>query len=124
MMGAEAIDALSDEWLAAVATASAPRAGTGRSGRVAITIGKSKRAVLDIVDGEVKAVDEAIDDEPAVTVPVTAKQLVAVIDGDESLAQAFMRGDVKPVGATGPLLAVIELFEDDDFRQRLAALVG
>lgn len=123
-MGVEAIDPLSDEWVAAVAEASAPRAGSGRSGRVAITIGKSKRAVLDIVDGEVQPVDAAIDDEPTVAVPVTAKQLAAMIEGDESLAQAFMRGDIKPVGATGPLLAAVELFEDKAFRERLAALLG
>jgi putative sterol carrier protein len=91
---------------------------------VAITIGKSKRAVLDIVDGEVRGVEPAVAEEPAVTVPVTAKQLAAVIDGDESLAQAFMRGDIKPVGATGPLLAAVELFEDDEFRERLAALLS
>lgn len=114
---------LSDEWVNAVAEASACRSGAGRSGRVAITIGETKRAVLHIVDGEVAPTDPAPDDEPPVTMPLTAKQLTALIHGDESVAQAFMRGDIKPEGATGPLLAAVELFEDAGFRQRLAALL-
>jgi putative sterol carrier protein len=116
-------EALSDEWVAAVVEASAPRAGNGRSGLVAITIGKTKRAVLNIVDGQVTPAGEGVDGDVAVSIPVTAKQLTALMDGEESLAQAFMRGDVKPEGATGPLLAAVELFEDDEFRQRLAALL-
>ena len=117
------VDALSDGWVEAVAEASAPRAGTGRSGVVAIAVGKTKRAVLPIVDGEVRPDGAAGDVEPDVTIPVTAKQLDALIAGDESLAQAFMRGDIKPEGATGALLAAVELFEDGDFRQRLAGLL-
>jgi putative sterol carrier protein len=118
------VDALSNEWVEAIAEASAPRAGAGRSGRVAITVGKSKRAVLDIVDGEVRTpVTHDADGDPEVTIPVTGKQLTALIDGEESLAQAYMRGDIKPEGATGPLLAAVELFEDAAFRRRLVELL-
>lgn len=111
---------LSDEWVAALAEASADRSAPGLSGSIAIAIGKTKRAAFEIVDGRVSPV--AADVEPGVTIPVTAKQLAAVLEGSESLAQAFMRGDVKPAGATGPLMAAVELFEDSTFRQRLAAL--
>ncbi len=117
------VDALSDEWVSAVAEASGHRSGAGRSGRVAITIGKTRRAVLHIIDGEVASADPEPDVDPPVTVPLTAKQLTALLAGDESLAQAFMRGDIKPEGATGPLLAAVELFEDVEFRRRLAALL-
>lgn len=112
---------LSAAWVEALATASADRSGPGTSGVVAVAIGKTKRAVFEITDGRV--LRSRTDQEPGVTIPVTAKQLAAVLDGSESLAQAFMRGDVKPEGATGPLMAVVELFEDAGFRQRLAALV-
>lgn len=112
---------LSDAWVDALATASVDRSGLGTSGVVAVAIGKTKRAVFEIADGQVLVT--RTDQEPGVTIPVTAKQLAAILDGSESLAQAFMRGDVKPDGATGPLMAAVELFEDASFRQRLAALV-
>ena len=108
---------LGEEWVAAVVEASADRSVAGASGVVELTIGKTKRAVLEIVDGRVSG---PIEVEPPVTIPVTSKQLGAIVDGSDSLAQAFMRGDVKPVGATGPLLAAVDLFEDATFRQRLA----
>ena len=118
------VDALSEAWVAALVEASRDRsgAGTGVGGQVVITIGKTKRAEFQVVDGRV--IEAGVDgDGDGVTIPVTAKQLAAIVDGTESLAQAFMRGDVKPVGPTGPLLAVIELFEDASFRRRFAALV-
>jgi len=128
---------LSDEWVSTLAAASSDRVGVGMTGVVAITIGKTRRAVLEIVDGRVVVSaaepDSPVDGSPvdgstvdggaevAVTIPATAKQLDAIIDGSESLAQAFMRGDIKPEGATGALLAAIELFEDATFRSRLVA---
>lgn len=110
---------LSDDWVEAAAQASRHR--TGPSGTVAITIDTSTRAVLDIVDGRVAGSAEP--DTAGVTIPVTSAQLEAIVDGEESLAQAFMRGDVKPEGATGPLLAAIELFEDEEFRRKLVELL-
>jgi hypothetical protein len=115
-------DVASTAWVGALVEASQGRSGCGSGGGgvVAIAVGKTKRAVFSIEDGRV---GEPADGEPGVTVPVTAKQLAAIVDGTESLAQAFMRGDVKPEGSTGPLLALIELFEDPEFRTRLAALL-
>jgi hypothetical protein len=128
------VEALSEAWVAALIEASQDRArgGTGAGGQVAITIGKTRRAQFRVIDGRVIGAepDEQGGDGPTdpdevagVTIPMTAKQLAAIVDGTESLAQAFMRGDVKPVGSTGPLLAVIELFEDASFRRRFVALV-
>ncbi|MCP3987594.1 MAG: hypothetical protein GY724_00850 [Actinomycetia bacterium] len=122
-------EVLSEGWVAALIEASADRsgAGSGDGGQVAIAIGKTKRAEFRIVDGRVTEPDGATDGESGepvgVTIPMTAKQLAAIVGGTESLAQAFMRGDVKPEGATGPLLAAIELFEDASFRHRFAGLV-
>ncbi len=122
-------EVLSAAWVAAMIEASEDRsgAGSGDGGHVAIAIGKTKRAEFRIVDGRVLEAQGTTDSESdelvGVTIPMTAKQLAAIVDGTESLAQAFMRGDVKPEGATGPLLAAIELFEDASFRQRFARLV-
>lgn len=110
---------LSEAWVESLVEASDDRSSPGLSGTVAVAIGKTKRAAFEITDGRVTG---AGDDEPGVTIPVTAKQLAAILDGSESLAQAFMRGDVKPEGATGPLMAAVELFEDVNFRLRLAEL--
>ncbi|MEM8922303.1 MAG: SCP2 sterol-binding domain-containing protein [Actinomycetota bacterium] len=111
-------DVLSDAWIGQLVEASAARTSE-RSGVVELAIGKTKQARFEIADGRVVGPTEA---EAGVRVPVTGKQLTALLDGEESLAQAFMRGDVKPEGATGPLLALVELFEDATFREQLAAL--
>ncbi len=112
---------LSDEWVAALVEASAECEGSG-SAVVELAIGKTKQARFAIDEGRVTgSVDD--DTEAGVRVPVTGAQLAALIDGSESLAQAFMRGDVKPEGSTGHLLPLVALFEDASFRQRFAALV-
>lgn len=109
---------LDDQWIAAVATASAEvDPGSCLSGVVAVAIGKKQQAVLNIVDGRVVGPGDA--DSIAVTIPVTADQLASFSDGSESMARAYMMGDVKPVGSTGALLGLIELFENPDFRDRL-----
>lgn len=110
---------LSDEWVAALVEASAERHGRGDGETVALTIGKTKAAGFTITNGRVAGPVDP--DDAAVSVPVTGAQLTALVAGETSLAQDFMRGDVKPVGATGPLLALVELFEDEGFRRELAA---
>jgi len=107
---------LNAEWVEALVEASSQRQGL--SGVVAIAVGKTDRVVFEISGGRVVAAAEP--GGAQVTIPVTADQLTSILDGTESLAQAFMRGDVKPEGSTGALLAAVELFEDAGFRQRLA----
>lgn len=129
---------LDQEWADRITAASADRSGS-YSGTVAIELGKKDKAVLAIVDGQVvstavgedalAAADSAEpgapvpdDGTPApvgVTIPMTDEQLGSFLDGTASLARAYMVGDVKPVGATGPLLALVELFESEEFRSRL-----
>ena len=117
-MSSGTIDALSAAWVDELVEASDdPSIRASRSGVITLKIGKTKAATLSIVDGRVVG---AVDEEATVAVPVTAKQLAALMDGSESMAQAFIRGDIKPEGATGPLVALIELFEDPCFKQRLA----
>jgi putative sterol carrier protein len=111
------VDLTSDRFMGGVIAASSHRAGSGTSGLVALST-TSAQVGLEIVDGRV--VGPVAATETAVAVPLTGPQLQAILDGSMSMAQAFMRGDIKPEGATGALLALIELFEDDDFRRRLA----
>ena len=125
-------DLLTESWVDRAISSSAALAEPGpRSAAVAMTIGKTRRAELDIVDGRVVAgrvfgdgagggagsIDDA---SVGVTVPVTEDQLAAFADGSQSLARAYMEGDVKPVGSTGALLALVELFEDAEFRKGLS----
>jgi putative sterol carrier protein len=107
----------SDErWIESLVEASAARQGL--SSTVALSVDKSDPSAFRIEGGRVVATAEPAAAE--VTIPLTAAQLRSILDGSESLAQAFMRGDVKPEGSTGALLAAIELFEDATFRQQLA----
>lgn len=106
-------DAFVEEMVAASATLSGDRSAV-----VAMTIGKKQQIVLNIESGKVVgAGDEAA---VTVTVPVTSAQLGSFVDGSESVAKAYMRGDLKPVGSTGALLAFVELFENRGFRENLA----
>ncbi|MGB5756840.1 MAG: hypothetical protein WBM50_08000, partial [Acidimicrobiales bacterium] len=95
---------LDEDWIAALVDASSAVGGVGcRSAVVAFAIAKTQKAVLDIVEGRV--VGRGEDDAVAVTIPVTAQQLAAFVDGSESVATSYMRGDLKPVGSTGAFLA-------------------
>lgn len=109
---------LDDGWVAEMVAASSDLAGD-RSAVVAVTIGKKQQAVLQIEAGRVVGAGD--EDAVAVTVPVTSDQLVSFVDGSESVAKAYMRGDLKPVGSTGALLAFVELFENPVFRENLAS---
>ncbi|MEM9653186.1 MAG: SCP2 sterol-binding domain-containing protein [Actinomycetota bacterium] len=104
---------LDEQWIASLIDASADVSGD-HSAVVAVAIGKKQQAVLTIESGRVVGAGD--EDAVAVTVPVTSEQLQAFADGSESVAQAYMRGDVKPVGSTGALLAFVELFENPAFR--------
>ncbi len=91
-----------------------------RSAAVEVTIGKTERAVVDVVDGRVVgSVDD--DRQPDVSIPVTAAQLDDFVAGSDSMTQAYMRGDLKPVGSTGALLPMLALFDDEGFRANLSA---
>ena len=108
---------LDDQWVASLVEASAAVDGD-RSAVVAVTIGKKQQAVLNIEAGKVVGVGD--EEAVSVTVPVTSDQLRSFADGSESVAKAYMRGDLKPVGSTGALLAFVELFENPAFRDQLA----
>ncbi len=111
---------LDDAWVDALIGASAAcEPALARSAVVEFTIGKTQRAAVEIVDGRV--VGPAGEAEPDVSIPLTGAQLAEFSSGEASMTQAYMRGDLKPVGSTGALLAVLALFDDEAFRQTLSA---
>ncbi len=108
------MEPLSEEWIDALVAASAAAAADqvgDRSGVIELTIGRKRRAVLRMVDGRVVGPFDGDDDEIDVSVPFTDDQLRAYLTDDDSIARAYIRGDVKPVGSTGPWLSFVELVE-------------
>ena len=81
----------------------------GLDARVAVLV-EDQRSVLRIRGGRV-GVDES-GDEAEAEVPLSASQAEAVATGELSLAVAYMRGDVKPVGSSGALAVFLEVVED------------
>lgn len=113
------MDALTEDWVEAlvVASAAASEDQVGeRSGIIELTIGKNRRAVVAMVEGRVVGPSDAEGDEIDVSIPFADDQLQAYLSGDESIAQAYIRGDVKPVGSTGPWLSFVELVESGALR--------
>lgn len=63
--------------------------------------------VVSIAKGKSKVVDAS--GEVDLTLETTSDQLEELLATDSSLALGFMKGDVKPVGSTGALIALIDL---------------
>ncbi len=63
---------------------------------------------LSIVDGRAVALS---DDTPEIVIPLAPKQVTEWWSGDLVLTEAYMKGDVKPVGASGALFAGLELLD-------------
>jgi hypothetical protein len=49
---------------------------------------------------------------PQATIKLTRKQFEAWSAGELSLSRAYMKGDLKPEGSTGALLAALEVLDD------------
>ena len=99
----------SDEWIGELVEATADRDGVpGVSGVVGIGHGKTAKVVLEFSEGKVMG---SSDSEPEVIVPITKAQLCEWAAGDLKLTVAYMKGDVKPVGSTGALLAALEVLD-------------
>ena len=104
------VAALSDEWVAALVSATAARTPVdGLDGVVTLAIGKTTRVTIEIVGGQVTG---QTDGDGDVEVPFTKAQLSAWSEGDLVPSVAYMKGDLKPVGATGPFLALLAVMDD------------
>lgn len=114
------IEPLSEEWVAGLVTSTVDRPETpGLDGVVTLTIGKTRSASFEIVSGRVTGPTTATAD---VAIPFTSKQLAAWADGDGSLTVAYMKGDLKPVGASGPLFAALDVLDDGHVRRWAAQI--
>lgn len=99
----------SDEWVAELIEASAQRVGVpGVSGVVGLGTGKKPKVVLQFSEGKVLGLSDA---EPEVIIPIPGAQMEAWASGELKLTVAYMKGDVKPVGSTGALLAALEVLD-------------
>jgi len=86
---------------------------SNRSAVIAVETGKKTSVVLAIESGRAVGLSE---DEAEVTVPSTVEQLRAYGNRTRSIAEDYMRGDIKPVGSIGAFLALVELFENDELK--------
>lgn len=107
--------AIDVQWAADLVAASAtasPRPGL--DARVAVTVGSESPVLLDIRDGRIvdATAAEAGRTDVDVEVPLSPEVFEAAATGELSLAVAYMRGDVKPVGSTGALAVFLEVVED------------
>ncbi|MFV0260484.1 MAG: hypothetical protein ACK5PP_18785 [Acidimicrobiales bacterium] len=107
-----------DDLLDRLVAATDGRSGMDGSATVALTPGSGTDLVIIIDGGRVVGSGEA--DEVEVTVPLSEGQLDQLLGGDEPLTPEFIRGDLKPVGATGALVRLLELLDDLQVRRRLA----
>lgn len=99
----------SDEWVSELVAATAERAGVpGVSGVVGLGTGKKPKVVLAFSDGRVVGPSDA---EPEVIIPISGPQMEQWTHGELNLTVAYMKGDVKPVGSTGALLAALEVLD-------------
>lgn len=88
-------------------------------GRVEFGQGKKTRVPVEVRDGRFLA-PTVTEGEADVMIPVTKAQLDGWISGELRFSTAFMRGDLKPVGATGPLVAALEVLDDPAVREGVA----
>ncbi|MEZ5377738.1 MAG: SCP2 sterol-binding domain-containing protein [Acidimicrobiales bacterium] len=98
----------------ALVAATADRAdAAGLSGIVELALGKTSSLVLELVDGRVVGVAEGIEPgEANVRIPFTGAQRAAWLAGEFDLTKAYMRGDLKPEGRSGDLIAALQLLDD------------
>lgn len=104
----------SEDFIAELVAASAQRAPIpGLSGDVGLGIGSKVDAakvsvVIAIVDGQVTGPTE----RPAEAVlGLSKKQVPEWLSGDLVLAAEYMKGDLKPTGASGAIFAALELLD-------------
>ncbi len=96
------------------ATADRVSAG-GLGGVVALSLG-GVAAVVDLADGRVVGPSSAT---PEVQLTLTGPQHEAWRAGTLSLAEAYMKGDLKPEGSTRALAAALEVLDDPHVRSRI-----
>lgn len=93
------------------ATADREDAG-GLAGVVALTIGKSAMLVVAFDNGRVRIVNPVDEGEIDARIPFSPAQFEAWLSGGFNPAEAYMKGDLKPEGRSGPVAAALEVLAD------------
>ncbi len=102
-------DPFSAEWVGELVEATAGRSGVpGVAGKVGIGHGKVPKVVLEMAEGKVLG---ATEEEHEVLIPISKAQLEQWSAGELNLTVAYMKGDIKPTGSTGALLAALEVLD-------------
>lgn len=103
-----------EEFVAELVALSADRPPIpGLSGDIGLGIGSKVDAskvavVIAIVDGQVTGPTERA---PEAIIGLSKKQVPEWLSGELVLAAEYMKGDLKPTGASGPLFAGLELLD-------------
>jgi hypothetical protein len=91
----------------------------GLNGTVELTLGAREPVVVEFCDGRVTG---AAAGTGAAKLGLTQAQLEAWLGGALNLTEAYMKGDLKPEGSTGALLAAFEVLDDPAVVAGLAEL--
>lgn len=103
-------EVFTEDWVAELVEATSGRTGVpGVSGIVGLGHGKAPKVVIGISEGKVLGPSDA---EPEVIIPISKAQVEEWTKGDLKLTVAYMKGDIKPVGSTGALLAALEVLDN------------
>ncbi len=104
-----------------VAGAAEGRAPLGPDAEFELAQDSGSLGWLSVVDGQVSAGAEGTGNILAVKLPLTDKVIDGWLSGSTDLSVAYMRGDLKPDGATGALVVALELLDDPVVRAAVAA---
>ena len=114
MMASFAAEPFTADFIDELAALSAGRPPIpGLSGDVGLGVGSKVDAsnvavVVAIIDDQVTG---TTDRGPDVVIGLSKKQVPEWLSGELVLTEAYMKGDLKPVGASGPLFAGLELLD-------------
>ncbi len=110
-----------EDFVAQLVTATADRDdAAGLTGIVELALGKTKSVVFQLADGRVTGVADGVEPGAAnVRIQFTGAQRAAWLAGELDLTKAYMRGDLKPEGRSGDLIAALQLLDDPDVYRQL-----
>ncbi len=110
------------EFAEALVAATADRAdAAGLNAVVELAVGKTKSVVVELVNGRVLGIAEGVEPGGAnVRFQFTDTQRAAWLAGELNLTEAYMRGDFKPEGRSGDLIATLQLLDDPAVYQQLS----
>ena len=119
------MELLSDDWFSRVSSALGDlEPGPGGSGLVEVVVSGGDmgriRTHWVIEAGRLVSVHRADETEPDVVIPQSSAAFAELVAGTADPAVSFMRGDLKPDGSSGALLAFLSAMAQPACRKALA----